>query len=156
MRSCVFTARSCVLPSPLPSSITPATRCSRVRADDLASLDPSRTVLTPKPDVEQGVALLDFLCRGAASPPASVGASGVLETPMFAEASAYTIAALTAITSYTVAQLFSGGVRHVCADVVGDIVFPFLEYGFCLGSGGCLCSTATRWRVCGCFAAPTH
>jgi hypothetical protein len=116
--------------------MTPATRCSRARADDLAPLDPSRTVLTPKPDVEQGVALLDFLCRGAASPPASVGASGVLETPMFAEASAYTIAALTAITSYTVAQLFSGGVRHVCAEVVGDIVFffprPWYLVGMCL------------------------
>ena len=112
-----------------------------MRADDLAPLDPSRTVLTPKPDVEQGVALLDFLCRGAASPPASAGASGVLETPMFAEASAYTIAALTAITSYTVAQLFSGVVLHACAEVVGDIVFSFLDLG-------------TLW-ACACHGRPS-
>ncbi len=91
--------------------------CTPPPSEDLLQLDPSRAVLSVRRDVDQGIALLEYLYRGAStSPGAMTGTPGVLEMPMFAEASVHAAAALTALLSFTLTRL------HACTPLSGVAV----------------------------------
>ena len=101
---------------------------------DLVLLDNSRTLLTPRPDRDLGVALLDYLTRFTGAPSVTGNQPGILEVPLYAEASPHTIAVATALLSFFVSQCYSGErVPHF------DLVRP---------QGACLfCHLCATWLL---------